>query len=83
MLHLGYPNLCGNSLQPHATTFFEQAGPSTEYAFDLSIIMYCAGIIGTLLSWVFMKYYGQRILYLMGLSGMAIMLFIIGSLSTL
>ena len=74
-------SLCGSTLQGYSTYFYEQAGLSTSFSFDMSIIQYSLGIVGTFLSWVFMKYYGRRTLYVLGLSVLTVVLFIVGFLS--
>lgn len=47
----------------------------------MSIIQYCLGVMGTLLSWVLMKYFGRRTIYVGGLSILTVILFIVGFLS--
>ena len=50
----------------NAAYFYEQAGLSATHAFDLSIGMYVAGILGAVLSWFLMRVAGRRTLYLYG-----------------
>lgn len=51
-----------------AVYFFQQAGISAGASFTLGIVQYAIGLVGTLLSWVFMvKNVGRRKLYLGGL----------------
>jgi SP family general alpha glucoside:H+ symporter-like MFS transporter len=74
-------NLCGSTLMGYSTYFYEQAGLAVSFSFDMSIVQYGLGIIGTALSWVFMRYYGRRTLYVLGLSILTVLLFIIGFLA--
>jgi SP family general alpha glucoside:H+ symporter-like MFS transporter len=74
-------NLCGSTLMGYSTYFYEQAGLAVTFSFDLSIVQYCLGILGTALSWVFMRYFGRRTLYVLGLSILTVLLFIIGFLA--
>jgi SP family general alpha glucoside:H+ symporter-like MFS transporter len=74
-------NLCGAGLMGYSTYFYEQAGLPTSDSFDMAIAQYGIGIVGTLLSWVLMSYFGRRTLYLRGLMVLFIMLMIIGFIS--
>lgn len=62
----------------YSTYFYNQAGLSTAYSFDMAIGQYGIGICGTLLSWTLMSYFGRRTLYVSGLIILCILLFIIG-----
>ncbi|KZO95967.1 putative maltose permease [Calocera viscosa TUFC12733] len=74
-------NLCGNVFMGYSTYFFEQAGLSTAFSYDFSIIMYAVGMVGTISSWFMMGWFGRRTLYLAGLGAMCILMFIIGFLA--
>ncbi|KZT59957.1 raffinose family of oligosaccharides transporter [Calocera cornea HHB12733] len=74
-------NLCGNVFMGYSTYFFEQAGLSTDFAYDFSIIMYAIGMVGTISSWFMMNWLGRRTLYIAGLAGMTLLMFIIGFLA--
>jgi MFS transporter, SP family, general alpha glucoside:H+ symporter len=50
----------------NAAYFYEQAGLSSDRAFDLTTGMYVAGIFGAILSWFLMRVCGRRTLYLWG-----------------
>lgn len=68
----------GAGLTGYSTYFYTQAGLSTVHSFDMALGQYGLGILGTLLSWVLMSYFGRRILYVSGLGILSILLFIIG-----
>ena len=74
-------NLCGNVLQGFSTYFMEQAGLPAVDSYDMAIVQYCLGFIGTLLSWVFMTFFGRRTLFILGLSLLCVIEFIIGFLA--
>ncbi|KAM3535353.1 hypothetical protein MY4038_001407 [Beauveria bassiana] len=58
--------LCGASLMGYSTMFYRQAGLATENAFNMSLVQYAIGFIGTILSWFLMTRFGRRSLYLYG-----------------
>jgi SP family general alpha glucoside:H+ symporter-like MFS transporter len=60
-------NLSGSAFMGFSTYFFEQAGLSTTYAFDMAMAQYGLGAIGTIGSWFMMMRFGRRDLYLGGL----------------
>lgn len=72
--------LCGTALQGQSTYFYEQAGLDTNFSFDMSIIQYGLGILGTILSWTLLKYVGRRTLYVGGLAILDVILFLVGFL---
>jgi SP family general alpha glucoside:H+ symporter-like MFS transporter len=59
--------ICG-CMTGYATYFYVQAGLSTNQAFSMAIAMYGAGIVGLVLSWLLMKWFGRRTLYLWGIT---------------
>ena len=69
---------CGAGLGGYSTQFFEQAGLSTLYAFDLAMAQYALGAVGTILSWILMAKVGRRAIYLYGLVALDILLLLIG-----
>ena len=73
--------LCGSGLMGYSTQFYNQAGLSTVYAFDFSMIQYSLGAIGTVCSWFLMARFGRRTLYLGGLIILDCLLLIIGFVS--
>jgi SP family general alpha glucoside:H+ symporter-like MFS transporter len=74
-------NLCGATLMGYSTYFYQQAGLATSNAFNMSLGQYGLGIVGTLLSWVLMTYFGRRTLYVGGLAILNVLLFTIGFIS--
>jgi SP family general alpha glucoside:H+ symporter-like MFS transporter len=71
---------CGASFMGYSTYFYQQAGLATARAFDMSMVQYALGAIGTMLSWVFMKRFGRRSLYIWGMVAMEVLLLVIGGL---
>ena len=57
--------ICG-VMTGYAAYFYSEAGLATDKAFDLTLAMYCSGIVGTLFSWLLMQVAGRRTLYLYG-----------------
>lgn len=76
------PIFSGLPLQPFNTYFFEQAGLPNERAFDMSIGFYAVGFCGTVGSWFLITWFGRRQICLAGLSVMAIILLVMGSVGT-
>lgn len=76
-------SLCGSPMTGYAAYFYEQAGFSSERAFDLSLGMYGLAIIGGMLSWWWMRWIGRRTLYVWGLSISFIVLIVAGSVGTM
>ncbi|RYP48651.1 hypothetical protein DL768_005495 [Monosporascus sp. mg162] len=74
-------NLCGAGLMGYSTYFYKAAGLPDEQAFSMSLALYAIGIVGTLLSWVFMSYLGRRTLYVGGLWALFAVLMIVGFIS--
>ncbi|WVQ95848.1 hypothetical protein IAU59_002947 [Kwoniella sp. CBS 9459] len=73
--------LCGLQFANYSTYFFQQAGLSTLYSFDMTIGLYGAAFIGTCLSWVLLTYFGRRRIWLTGLSCLVVGQILIGVLS--
>lgn len=71
-------NLCGSAFMGYSTYFYQQAGLDTSNSFTMSLVQYALGIIGTLLSWYAMRFFGRRTLYMFGCAGLCILMFIIG-----
>lgn len=72
--------LCGTAITSYSTYFFEQAGLSTVYAFDLSLVQNVASFIGLFTFWSLGRYMSIRNIYLMGLFMLMVLLLIIGCL---
>ena len=73
--------LCGSSFMGYSTYFYQQAGMSDENSFNMSLVQYALGFVGTLTSWFLMTHIGRRKLYLGGQLTMCAFLFIIGCVS--
>lgn len=72
---------CGAQFAYSATYFFQQAGLSSDESYKLNLGGTAIAFLGTLISWFLMRRIGRRTLYLTGMSGMALWLFIIGALA--
>lgn len=72
---------CGAQFAYSATYFFQQAGLNSEESYKLNLGGTAIAFIGTLISWILMRRIGRRILYVCGMSGMALWLFMIGILA--
>lgn len=74
--------LSGSVFAYNSTYFFEQVGLSTDVTYKLNLGGTGMALIGTLLSWfLLMPYFGQRTIYLWGMFGMSMILFLIGFLN--
>ncbi|RSL98985.1 hypothetical protein CEP52_009971 [Fusarium oligoseptatum] len=60
--------LCGSTLTSYGAYFLTQAGFNAAHSFTLSTGMYGMGILGGMISWIFLSFVGRRKLYLTGLS---------------
>lgn len=74
--------LSGSQFAYSGTYFFEQAGMSAANAYKLGLGGTAIAFLGTVLSWLLMKRLGRRTIYLAGMTGIVIYLFIIGALTT-
>lgn len=63
------------------TYFFEQAGMSVNNAYAVGVCSTALAFLGTCFSWVLVTYFGRRVIYLTGMTGMSLVLLIIGVLS--
>jgi SP family general alpha glucoside:H+ symporter-like MFS transporter len=74
--------LSGSSFAYNSTYFFQQAGLSTTTTYRLNVGGTAMALVGTLISWfALMPYFGRRNIYLCGMGGMAIILYVIGILN--
>jgi SP family general alpha glucoside:H+ symporter-like MFS transporter len=71
-------NLCGNAFMGYSTYFFTQAGLPEAMSFNMSIVQYAIGLVGTLSSWFLMPKFGRRTLYLYGMAALCLLMAIIG-----
>ncbi|KAF3765304.1 putative maltose permease [Cryphonectria parasitica EP155] len=73
--------LCGSTFMGYSTYFYEQAGMAVTNSFNMSLVQYAVGAVGTVSSWFLMQRFGRRSLYLGGQITMCILLFAIGCTS--
>ncbi|KAJ5483805.1 hypothetical protein N7530_003051 [Penicillium desertorum] len=76
-------SLCGAALSGYAVYFFQQAGLSTQNSFNVGLGMFGAALVGGILSWIWLRIFGRRTLYLWGLILSFIILLVIGGVGTL
>lgn len=74
-------SLSGSTLTGYAAYFFVQAGLPVNHSFHVAVGMYGAGIFGGILSWVWLRRFGRRQLYLAGLSISLVILLVAGVVS--
>lgn len=72
--------ISGIYLVSYATYFFELAGLPTRDAFNMGVGFLAVGFVGTVFSWVLLRYFGRRQIYNTGLALLVILLLIIGIL---
>ncbi|GAB7362622.1 hypothetical protein MBLNU230_g2934t1 [Neophaeotheca triangularis] len=74
-------NLSGNSFSNYSTYFLQQAGLPTETSYDFALGQYSINMVGVLGAWALMSFgIGRRTLYMYGLAGLCVMLFVMGFL---
>ncbi|KAA8649437.1 hypothetical protein EYZ11_008130 [Aspergillus tanneri] len=73
--------LCGQNLMGYYSYFMVQAGLPTVQSFNMSLVQYALGIVGTISSWFLMSMAGRRTLHVSGLTCLFTLLIIVGSLS--
>ena len=74
----GIQALIGNPLQGYTTYFFEQAGLSTNAAFKMNVGNNAISLVGTILAWPLLYYFGRRQVYFWGLVTMTVLYVAIG-----
>lgn len=74
-------HFCGSVFISHSTYFYQQAGMDVKNAFTMTLSQFAVGIVGTLIAWTLMRWFGRRTLYLYGQVGMFILLLTVGFLS--
>ncbi|EIN04153.1 maltose permease [Punctularia strigosozonata HHB-11173 SS5] len=72
--------LSGENLIGQGVQFLQTAGISTSLSFSLNMVLNSMFIIGTIISWGLITWFGRRTLYTAGMAIMAVVLFIIGGL---
>ncbi|KAI8670190.1 MFS domain-containing protein [Fusarium keratoplasticum] len=73
--------LVAGNLISMSTYFMQQAGLSTDYAFDMTVVNYAGGIIGGLALCFIVPYAGRRTIYLWGLCAVVLVLMMMGFLA--
>lgn len=74
-------NLSGNSFSNYSTYFLQQAGLDEKSSYSFAMGQYAINMVGVFGAWFLMTVgLGRRTLYLYGLCGLCIMLFIMGFL---
>ncbi|ROV92477.1 hypothetical protein VSDG_06665 [Cytospora chrysosperma] len=74
-------NLSGNSFSNYSTYFLEQAGLESTSAYGFALGQYAMNMVGVFGAWFLMSLgIGRRSLYLYGLCGLCVMLFVLGFL---
>ncbi|KAF2109781.1 putative hexose carrier protein [Lophiotrema nucula] len=71
-------NFAGNLIANQATFFFEQAGMSTDFSFQLNLINSCLQFIANTLAWFLTAWFGRRTIYLWGTATNITFLMILG-----
>lgn len=74
-------NASGAAFIAYSTYFYRRAGMDVDDAFSMSLGQTAIGLVGTIVSWFLIRWFGRRSLYLYGLLGMFGLLLIIGCLS--
>jgi SP family general alpha glucoside:H+ symporter-like MFS transporter len=72
--------LCGIYLINYGTLFFSLAGLNTQQAYNMGIGFLAVGWCSTVFSWWLMQKFGRRVLYLWGLAGLTLLMFLVGIL---
>ena len=72
---------CGSQLMGYSTVFYIAAGLPASSSFNMSLIQYALGAVGTILSWFLMTRVGRRTLHLYGTFTLFWLLLIIGFVS--
>lgn len=73
--------MCGLQFANYSTYFFQQAGLETSASFSMTIGLYAAAFIGTLISWWLITITGRRTIFVTGLACLAVGQLLIGALS--
>ncbi|KAJ9143770.1 putative Hexose carrier protein [Pleurostoma richardsiae] len=76
-------NFAGNLIANQATYFFEQAGMSPNFSFQLGIINTCLQFAANILFWILAAWFGRRTIFLGGTGTNVILLLILGICATI
>lgn len=71
-------HFCGSTFMGYSTNFYESAGLATADSFDMTIVQYALGFMGTVGSWFVIARAGRRTIYLTGLCVLCMLQFTIG-----
>ncbi|KAF2711321.1 general substrate transporter [Pleomassaria siparia CBS 279.74] len=71
-------NFAGNLIANQATFFFEQAGMSTDFSFQLGLINSCLQFVANAGSWFLTNWFGRRTIYLWGTATNVTLLMLLG-----
>lgn len=66
-----------------STYFFQLAGIAVEDSFSLGVGVTACGVVGVMISWATMNTFGRRKLFISGMIGMTIVLFLMGILDVI
>ncbi|KAK2786148.1 hypothetical protein FQN53_006910 [Emmonsiellopsis sp. PD_33] len=69
---------CGSAMSGTPTYFFVQAGLPESISFQMSVGGLGIASVGTIISWIFLRLFGRRTLYLWGLGLLSAILFAVG-----
>jgi len=67
-------------MRANSTYFLQQAGLATDQSFNMAIVGYGSGLLGVVAAWFIIPHVGRRTIYIWGLSGLALLFFVIGIL---
>lgn len=70
--------VCGNPFAGSAIFFFTTVGLSPKAAYSLGVGQFALGLVGTILSWFLLSFFGRRSIFIGGLTVMSALMFVIG-----
>ncbi|CAM1508689.1 Fc.00g055370.m01.CDS01 [Cosmosporella sp. VM-42] len=76
-------NFAGNLIANQATFFFEQAGMSTDFSFQLNLINSCLQFVANAISWFLTAWFGRRTIYLWGTATNVTLLFLLAIVASI
>ncbi|KAK8067642.1 hypothetical protein PG996_006754 [Apiospora saccharicola] len=76
-------NFAGNLIANQATYFFQQAGMTSEFAFQLNLINSCLQFVANILSLPLTAWFGRRTIYLCGTATNIVLLMLLGVCASL
>ncbi|ROT38522.1 general substrate transporter, partial [Sodiomyces alkalinus F11] len=72
--------LCGSCLMYYSAKLYQKGGIKPENAFDYTLVQYGLGIVAISFSWLLMRYFGRRRIWISGLTLSTILLSGVGFL---